>query len=139
MPLCWRAVRIEAEVRTVNVIIRSQHVPISPALEEHCRERIARAVHPFVEQLDRVELVFVDLNGPRNAPAQACRVFVALNGGARVLFESRQRDFYLAASRAIFGAGRHLARAVARSRARTHRGLSSLAREAMGHDGPEAA
>jgi len=105
----------------VNVIIRSQRVPISQALEEHCRARIARAVQPFVEQLERVELVFVDLNGPRNAPAQSCRVFVVLSGGARVMFESSQRDFYLAASRATLGAGRHLARVIARSRERMRR------------------
>jgi len=102
----------------VNVIvIRSQRVHVSQALEEHARERIARAIQPFAEQLERVELVFVDLNGPRNSPGQSCRVFLAMRDGARVIFESSQRDFYLAASRATVGAGRHLARLVARSHA----------------------
>lgn len=111
----------------MNVIIRSQRVPISQELEQHCRERIARAVQPFEEQVDHLEVVLVDLNGPRNSPGQACRVFVTLTGGARVLFESRERDFYLAASHAIHGAGRHLARVIARARARTHRRLRLVA------------
>lgn len=115
----------------MNVVIRSQRVPISPQLEEHCRERIARAVQPFKQQLDRVELVLVDLNGPRNSPGQACRVFVALTGGGRVLYESRQKDFYLAASRATDGAGKHLARTLARSRTRAQRGAVPLGRSSL--------
>lgn len=102
----------------MNIIIRGRNVPLSQSLEDHCRERVRRAVRRFAEQVARVEVVLVDLNGPRNAPAQACRVFVTLDSGGRLMFESSDRDFYLAVSRATSGAGRHLARVL--SKWRTH-------------------
>jgi ribosome-associated translation inhibitor RaiA len=104
----------------VNVIIHHRNVTPSKALEAHCRDRVARAVEPFAERVDRVQVVLVDLNGARKGPGHACRVFVRLAGGGAVMFASRDRDFYRASSQAVSGAGRHLARVLAKSRARTH-------------------
>jgi hypothetical protein len=75
-------------------------------------------VQPFADQIGRVELVMVDVNGPRKGLGQACRVFVELTHGGRLMFASSARDFYSAASRATFGAGRRLARVLERARAR---------------------
>ena len=104
----------------MDVIIRSRSVPVSKALQEHCQERAQRAIQPFAQQVDRVELVLVDLNGPKKGLGQACRVFVKLSRGGSVMFATSGRDFYAAASQATFGAGRHLARTLAKARTRTH-------------------
>ena len=104
----------------MNVIIHHRNVTPSKALEAHCRERVARAVESFAGRVDRVEVVLVDLNGPRKGPAHACRVFVRLAAGGALMFASQDRDFYRASRRAVTGMGRHLARAVAKSRARVH-------------------
>jgi putative sigma-54 modulation protein len=101
----------------VQVIIRSPNVPVSKALAEHCHSRVHRAVEPFADQIGRVELVMVDVNGPKKGLGQVCRVFVELTHGGRLMFASRARDFYSAASRATFGAGRRLARVLERARA----------------------
>jgi ribosome-associated translation inhibitor RaiA len=102
----------------VKIIIRSPNVPMSKALEEHCQSRARRAVEPFTGQVGRVEIVMVDVNGPKKALGQVCRVFVDLTHGGQLIFVSRARDFYSAVSRATFGAGRRLARVLARARNR---------------------
>jgi hypothetical protein len=104
----------------VDVIIHHRNVTPSRALEAHCRERIARAVDPFAGRVERVEVVLVDLNGPRKGLGQACRVFVRLATGGGLMFASKDRDFYRASSRAVTGMGRHLARVLAKSRTRVH-------------------
>ena len=116
-----RQTRVERVMEVVvNVIIRHRNVTHSEALEAHCRQRVARAVEPFAGRVERVEVVLVDLNGPRKGPGHACRVFVRLAAGGGVMFASEDRDFYVASSRAATGAGRHLARVLAKSRTRSH-------------------
>ena len=105
---------------SVDVIIHHRNVTPSKALEAHCRDRVARAVEPFAGRVDRVEVVLVDLNGPRKGPGHACRVFLRLTAGGALMFASQDRDFYRASSRAVTGMGRHLARVIAKSRARIH-------------------
>lgn len=82
----------------VELIIRSQHIDVSESLKEHGRRQVERAVRPFRSQVQRVELLFVDLNGPRRGLGQACRIFVSLASGRTVTHECRARDYYAAAS-----------------------------------------
>jgi len=82
----------------MELIVRGQNVPISAALEAHSRERIERAVRLFEPRIERVVLVFVDLDGPRKGLGQACKAFVALASGDTLVQESRDRDFYTALS-----------------------------------------
>lgn len=103
----------------MEVVIRSQNVPISQALEEHCHERVVRALQPFREHVRRVDVVLVDLNGPKHGPAQACRVFVDLRRGGTVMFASAADTFYHSASTSAAGAARHLSRVLERARTRT--------------------
>jgi len=102
----------------MQVIVRSPNVPVSKALEEHCQSHVRRAVQPFAEQIGRVEVVMVDVNGPKKGLGQVCRVFVEFTHGGLMIFASSARDFYSAVSRATFGAGRRVARVLARARAR---------------------
>jgi hypothetical protein len=105
----------------VNVIIRHRNVTHSEALDAHCRDSVARAVEPFAGRVERVEVVLMDQNGPRKGPGHACQVFVRLTAGGAVMFASEDRDFYVASRRAATGAGRHLARVLAKSRTRSQR------------------
>jgi hypothetical protein len=104
----------------VNVIIRHRNVAHSEALDAHCRDSVARAVEPFAGRVERVEVVLMDQNGPRKGPGHACQVFVRLIAGGAVMFASEDRDFYVASRRAATGAGRHLARVLAKSRTHSH-------------------
>jgi ribosomal subunit interface protein len=110
----------------VNIVIRSQGVPISQALHAHCRERVERVLRPFAPQVAEVGLVLVDLNGPRRSPAQTCRLSVELTSGDRVRFASSARDYYQAAGRAATGAGRHVTRLIQRRRMHVHERFTPL-------------
>lgn len=100
----------------MNIVIRGRNVPLSDSLQDYCRDRARRALAPSSDRVTRVEIVLVSLSGLHNTPIIACRVFVTLKSGERLMFESSERDHYLAVSRATFGAGRHLARRVAKWR-----------------------
>lgn len=110
----------------MNIVIRSQGVPISEALHTHCRERVERVLRAFESQVARVELVLVDQNGPRKALGQACRVWVELRSGERVRFESSARNYYDAAGQAALGAGRHVTRLIERRRSHSHERFTPL-------------
>ncbi|HKU37421.1 MAG TPA: hypothetical protein VJR89_04720 [Polyangiales bacterium] len=79
-------------------------------------DRLDRALRPFASRLAHVQIVFVDLNGPKKSPAQACRATVELLNGGRVRFESRTEDYYQSAGQAIAGIVRPIQRALARRR-----------------------
>ena len=100
----------------MQIDIRGQNVPISGSLAAHCLDRLDRALRPFSSRIARVEIVFVDLNGPKKALGQACRATVELLNGVRVRFESRTEDFYQSAGQTVAGIVRPIQRAIARRR-----------------------
>jgi ribosomal subunit interface protein len=110
----------------MQVIIRSRNVAVSKALQDHTHARIQRAFEPFVGHIARVEVVFSEPNGARNGLPRVCRVFIERSGGGWLMFACSADDHYLAATRAAAGAGRHLARELARSRTYTRLRRASL-------------
>lgn len=104
----------------MNIVVRGHKVPVSEGLGEHCVARADRALQPFAGRVTRVEMVLVDVNGPRKGLGQECRLSVEVAGAARIFFRSRGRDYYEASSRAAHGAGKQLARLLERKRAEAH-------------------
>jgi ribosomal subunit interface protein len=100
----------------VQIDIRGQNVPVSGNLAAHCVDRLDRALRAFSSRIARVQIVFVDLNGPKKGSGQACRATVELLNGARVRFESRTEDYYQAAAETIAGIVRPIQRALTRRR-----------------------
>ena len=100
----------------MQIDIRGQNVSMSGALAAHCLDRLDRALRPFSSRIARVQIIFVDLNGQKKAPDQACRATIELRHGGRVRFTSRTEDYYQSASQAIAGIVRRLQRAVTRQR-----------------------
>ncbi|HKP56875.1 MAG TPA: HPF/RaiA family ribosome-associated protein [Polyangiales bacterium] len=100
----------------MQIDIRGQNVPVSGSLAAHCLDRLDRALRPFSSRIRSVQIVFVDLNGPRNGPGQACRATVELVNGGRVRFSSRTEDYYQAAAQTIAGIVRPIQRALTRER-----------------------
>lgn len=103
----------------MKVIIRSQNVSVSKALQDHARERMERAFEPFVSQVARIEVLFVEPHGPRKGLARECRVFIERTDGGWMMFACSAHDHYVAATRAASGASRNLARQLARGRTYT--------------------
>jgi regulator of nucleoside diphosphate kinase len=102
----------------VHITVRGKAVQLSDALRRHCTHRVERALARFAAHVDWVEVVLVDLNGPKGGPAQACNLSVALVDGSRVILQRRDSDFYVAAGQAASRAGRLVARMTDRARTR---------------------
>jgi regulator of nucleoside diphosphate kinase len=102
----------------VHITVRGKAVQLSDALRSHCTRRVERALARFAAHVEWAEVVLVDLNGPKGGPAQACNLSVALVDGSRVILQSRESDFYLAAGQAASRAGRLVARLTDRARTR---------------------
>lgn len=100
----------------MQIDIRGQNVPVSGSLAALCMDRLDRALRPFSSRVARVQIVFVDLNGPKNGPGQACRATVELVNGGRVRFSTRSEDYYQAAAQTIAGIVRPIQRALTRRR-----------------------
>lgn len=80
----------------MDIQIRGRHVPVWGLLQDYSTTRIEVALDQFARRLQRVEVVFADLNGPRGGAAAACRVFVHLTDGRLLVVEARDTDFYAA-------------------------------------------
>ena len=110
----------------MEIVIRGQNVAVSDALLEHCLTRAGRAFRPFSSHIARVQLVFVDLNGPKRGLGYACRATVDLSGGGHVRYEGRAVDYYRSISQAVAGLARQIQRALMRRRTRAVERASTL-------------
>lgn len=110
----------------MNIVIRSQGIVISPALNAHCRERVERVLRPFGPQVAHVALALIDENGPKKGVGHTCRLSVELKSGECVRFESSARSYYEAAGQAAAGVGRHVTRLIQRRRMVAHERFSPL-------------
>jgi ribosomal subunit interface protein len=105
----------------MHLTIRGRHVAISPALREHCTERVERALLPFAQHVDSAEVVLADLNGPRGGLGQACRLTVGLSDGTKLMVQSLDSDFYAASGEAAGRVGHLVRRELGRTRTRARR------------------
>jgi ribosome-associated translation inhibitor RaiA len=80
----------------MNISIRGRRLSVSALLYDYSIGRARAAFRHLEGQVDGVDVVFTDLNGPRGGRAQACRLFVRLRNHRTVIAEARELDFYSA-------------------------------------------
>jgi ribosome-associated translation inhibitor RaiA len=105
----------------MDIQARGRGLPLPNMLHDYSVARTTMALDRFQERIERVELVFTDLNGPRNAPAEACRIFVHLTGAPVVVVEARDNGFYAALARAVAKARHAVAQLLRRRRRKVDR------------------
>jgi len=98
---------------------------VAGLLHDYTTARTVVALDRFAGRLQRVEVVFTDLNGPRGGLAQACRLFVHLTDGRKLMVESRESNFYAAVRRATEKASYAVAQALGPRRQQRSRGRLS--------------
>lgn len=76
----------------MEALIRTRHVPLSPALRLHCVERLEGALRPFRRRVVWVALTLEDAAGSRRDVEQRCRIVVGLDTGGRVVVEAQAMD-----------------------------------------------
>ena len=64
--------------------IRSHNVVLSSELRQHIERRVGQALNRFEGHIQRISIVFVDVNGPKGGPDKVCRMTVVLAGLDRV-------------------------------------------------------
>lgn len=123
----------------MKIDVRGSTVPISYALEEHIRRRLAFALRRFAGKVERVVVRLVDLNGPKGGPDKRCRISAQLmTHGPTVMVEATSADAYLSVSQAAARLDERVARTLARQRDWTAPSRHALRRWQRQPRAPEA-
>jgi putative sigma-54 modulation protein len=101
--------------RRPPITVRGHGVPLSEALEEHCRRRLAFALGRHADRISHVHVRLSDVNGPRGGTDIRCRVLAELDGLGAVVVHALTDDAYasvdLAASKVAAAIARRIGRA----------------------------
>lgn len=100
----------------MRLVIKSRGVELTDELRAHATTRVQFALGRFASELQRVEIVVADINGPRGGIDKECRILVR---GARlddVFVEERAVSTEAAVAIAANRVARAVQRALARQR-----------------------
>jgi regulator of nucleoside diphosphate kinase len=101
----------------MNLDIRYVNLPVSDALEEFTRTRMARALRPFRGHVERITVRLEDINGPRGGLDKRCSVTAELAAVKRkVVVENKSSDAYDAVQEACARLAEAVGRALTRRR-----------------------
>lgn len=101
----------------MRIDIHGHQLSLSPALREHAERRLRFALGRFAPRLWRARLTFTDVNGPRGGIDKRCSLTVR-GEAVDLQVSDSANDAYAAADLVCDRAGRAVARAVERERAR---------------------
>lgn len=87
----------------------SSNRELSEELREYVQHRLGLALDRFDRRVDRVQVRFEDVNGPRGGEDKICRIHVAGRGSWRLQVEGRGTTFYRAIDAAAGRARRSVA------------------------------
>jgi ribosomal subunit interface protein len=90
--------------------IQTQGLELTEAIRDYTQKRLAYALSHGQQQIQRVQVRLIDVNGPRGGVDKRCQVDVRLKGLSSVVIEDIESDLYVAIDRAAERVGRTLAR-----------------------------
>ena len=96
--------------------IQTQGLELTEALQDYTEKRLAYALSHGQQQIQRVQVRLIDVNGPRGGVDKRCQVDVRLKGLPAIVVEDTESDLYLAIDRAAERVGRTLARRLDKNR-----------------------
>lgn len=97
--------------------IRHVNLQVSDALQEFVQLYVERALRPFEDNVERVEVRIQDINGPRGGVDKRCSVVVELAGSRKaVVVKSARSNVYEAVQAAFMRLGESVGRALSRRR-----------------------
>jgi ribosomal subunit interface protein len=100
----------------MNIQIRGIGIQGTEAIAAHVERRLAFALSRFSAHLDRIQVRFSDLNGPKGGPDKVCQLDFQVRGAGTATVEARDADLYAAVDLAAAKAGRRVARLLDRRR-----------------------
>ncbi len=96
--------------------IQTNGFDLTHGLREHTERRLRFALSWASQDVSKVAVRLLDINGPRGGNDKRCCIQIPLPGTADVMIEDTESDLYIAIDRAADRAERALARRLERQR-----------------------
>ena len=92
----------------MQIDIRSKNIELTPSLRDYVRRRLGFALGARTDQIQSVQVMLSDINGPRGGNDQHCRILVHVPVIKDVVIEDCQSDIKAAIDRAAARTSRTL-------------------------------
>jgi ribosome-associated translation inhibitor RaiA len=110
------------------VTIRAFDVAVTPEQRDEMRRKLGAKLGKYARRITRVCVRFDDVNGPRNAPGETCRITVGLTNLPDEVVESRGGDVMAVFLDAATRIERSVRRTLDRTRVTARHGAPKRAR-----------
>ena len=96
----------------MNIHLHTQGFSLTPAINGHVDNRVSSALHPFAENVTRVDVYLKDLNGPKGGDDMVALIRVRLRNRSVIAVETVRSDLYAAVAEAALRLKRAVRRAI---------------------------
>lgn len=80
----------------MRIDIHAMSFELTPAIDEHARERLVQSLGPNVRQIDRALVRLSDINGEHGGEDKRCHIVVSMPKSPDIVAQSVQSDLYAA-------------------------------------------
>ena len=98
----------------MNIDIQARGFILTEALSAYIERRINFALSSRFDQINRISVRLLDINGPRGGVDKRCRIHITLPRLSDIVIEDTEQDLYVAIDRATDRASRTVQRRLAR-------------------------
>jgi ribosome-associated translation inhibitor RaiA len=110
----------------MRIDIRAKNIDLSPSLRTYIQRRIGFALGARDSQIQNVQVMLSDINGPKGGPDKRCRILLRLAGLKDIVIEDVQSELRVAIDRAASRASHTVARRLMKFQGRQHTSLTRL-------------
>lgn len=98
----------------MQIEIQTRDFPMTDALADYIKRRIHFVLGSRFDQIRRIQVRLMDINGPRGGDDKRCQLQISLPRQHDIVIEDTETDLYVAIDRATDRAGRTLNRRLKR-------------------------
>jgi len=98
----------------MKVLVKARHFSLTKELRQYVKRRLQFALGSRFEQVQRVEVMLSDINGPKGGEDKSCKILLKINGQTDVVVDDVQSHLYSAIDRAAGRASQVVSKRVTR-------------------------
>ncbi len=102
----------------MKVLVKARHFSLTKELRLYVKRRLKFALGSRFEQVQRVEVMLSDINGPKGGEDKSCKILLKINGQTDVVVDDVQSHLYSAIDRAAGRASQVVSKRVTRLKIR---------------------
>jgi ribosome-associated translation inhibitor RaiA len=110
----------------MKVDIRAKNIDLSPTLREYIQRRIGFALGARETQIQKIQVMLSDINGPKGGSDKRCRILLRLSGLKDIVIEDVQSELRVAIDRAASRASHTVSRRLTKWHGKQHTPISRL-------------